>query len=211
MAAAALGCVSAASASAAEPIFEKVIVVPVAEGEKIPFSSTGAKATLETVGKKAIVCTSSSGTGEIVGPSGIDLGVTFKGCESAATKCTSTGAAEGEIVTNGFEGKLGDLKSGSTPGIALSQRTGKTNDAEFACGATKVKLFGGVVGPITAVGKKTTKLTLTYAARSGIQLFESLFGGPINALSASFGETTAEQTGLVAHLSLKFAEEVEVS
>jgi hypothetical protein len=212
MASAALGCtVAATAASAAEPIFQKVIVVPVKEGEKLAFSSSGAKATLETVGKKTIVCTTTSGQGEIIGPTGINLSITFKGCESAATKCTSAGAAEGEIVTNGFEGKLGNLKSGSTPGVDLSPLKGSTDDAEFACGTTKVKVFGGVVGQINAIDRKTTKLTLTYSEKTGVQLFESLFGGSLDVLGTSFGEAEAEQTGLSAHLALKLAEEVEIS
>jgi hypothetical protein len=207
----AVGCIVTATASAAEPIFNKVVVVPLKEGEKVSFTSTGLKANLETVGKKLIVCASSTGQGEVVGPTGMKLGITFKGCESATTKCTSTGAAEGEIVTNGFEGKLGNLKSGSTPGVDLSQLKEKTNDAEFTCGTTKVKLFGGVVGPIVTANKKTTRLLLTYSARSGIQLFENLFGGSVNTFSTSFGEAAAEQTGLVGHITLKFSEEVEIT
>jgi hypothetical protein len=200
-----------AAASAAEPIFQRVIVTPVKEGEKISYTAAGTKTTLETVEKSKIACASVAAKGAITGPSSLTMAVAFKGCESSATKCTSAAAAEGEIVTNTFEGKLGNLKSGSTPGVALFQSKAATTDAEFACGTTKVKLTGGVVGPITTVGKVESKLTLTYTAKAGIQLFESLFGGPLDTLALQFEPGKAEQSGLNAHVTLTLAEPLEVS
>jgi hypothetical protein len=208
----AISGLAAATASAAEPIFERVIVVPVKEGEKVAFTAASAKTTLETVGKVKIVCTSSTGKGNITGPTGISVSVTFKGCESpAGTKCTSTGALEGEVVTNGFEGKLGNLKSEATPGVALFPATGHTNDAEFACGATTVKMFGGVVGPITPVGTVVTKLKLTYKETAGVQLFESLFGGPLDNLSMAFNGGSAARTGLLETNTITLSEPLQIS
>jgi hypothetical protein len=207
----ALAGAAATAASAAEPIFERVVVTPVKEGEKISYTAVGAKVSLETVGKNKITCLTSAGKGAITGPSALNMSITFKGCESSATKCTSTGAAEGEILTTAFEGKLGNLKSGSTPGVAFFQGKEKSTAAEFACGTTKVKLTGGVVGPISTVGKVESKLTLSYTAKSGIQLFESLFGGPLDVLDLQFGEGTAEQSGLVAKFTLKLSESLEIT
>jgi hypothetical protein len=207
-----LGAAAAGSASAAGPVFSKVIVEPLKEGEKVPFTSTTKKTTLETVAREKITCLSSTDKGELTGPTSLVLGVAFKGCEFAATKtkCTSTGAAEGEIITNNFEGKLGDLKSESTPGIALFQEKAKTVDAEFTCGATKVKLFGGVVGPITPVGAAVTKLILKWQQTSGIQLFENLFGGPLDNLSASFAEAKAERAALSGTDTLTLSKPIQV-
>jgi hypothetical protein len=206
-----LGAASAASASAASgPVFSKVIVEPLKEGEKVPFTSTTGKTTLETVGKEKIVCLSSIDKGELTGPTSLVLAVAFKGCEHSATKCTSAGAAEGEIVTNAFEGKLGNLKSESTPGVALFQEKTKPADAEFTCGTTKIKLFGGVVGPITPAGTAVTKLKLSYKETAGIQLFENIFGGPLDNLSASFGEGKAERMGLTGTDTLTLSKPIQV-
>jgi hypothetical protein len=206
-----LGATAIATASAAEPIFERVIVVPVKEGEKIAFKAAGAKATLESVEKNKVACTSTASTGSVSGPTGVTMTITFKGCESSATKCTSAGAAEGEIVTNTFEGKLGNLKSGSTPGVALFQAKEKTTDAEFTCGTNKVKLTGGVVGTIGLDERVETKLTLLYTAKAGIQLFESLFGGSLDVFSMSFNEAAAAQSGLSTRITMTLAEPLEVS
>jgi hypothetical protein len=206
-----LAAAAATTASAAEPIFERVVITPVKEGEKIPFTSTSGKSTLETVEKAKIVCSSASEKGFIVGPSGITVSVAFKGCESSASKCTSTGALEGEVITNVFEGKLGNIKSNSTPGIALFQPKDKTTDAEFTCGATKVKLTGGVVGPIGPIGKVVNKLTLTYQAKAGVQLFESLFGGPLDTLSIQFAEGKPEQSGLTAKVTVTLSEPLQIT
>jgi hypothetical protein len=203
--------IAIAAASAAEPIFERVIVTPVKEGEKISYNATGTKTALETVEHNKISCTSVAAKGAITGPSSLTMTVAFKGCESSATKCTSAGSAEGEILTNTFEGKLGNLKSGNTPGVALFQSKAATTDAEFTCGTTKVRLTGGVVGPITTVGKVESKLTLTYSAKAGIQLFESLFGGALDVFNTQFGEAKAEQSGLNAHVTLTLAEPLEVT
>jgi len=209
----AMSTMAAAPASAAEPVFEHeiVMVTPLTESEKVLFTAASKKATLETVQKEKIVCASSSAQGSILGPSGISLSVAFKGCEELGSKCTSAGAAEGEILTNVFEGKLGNLKSGSTPGVALFQPKEHENDAEFVCGTTSVEIFGGVVGPITTVGKLVTKLSLTYKSTAGIQLFESLFGGPLEVLAASFGRGKAEQAGLTATDVLTLSQPLEIS
>ena len=206
------GAATSVSAAAAGPVFSKVIVEPLKEGEKVPFTSSTHKTTLETVGKEKINCSSSTDKGELTGPTSLVLGVAFKGCEYAATKtkCTSAGAAEGEIITNNFEGKLGNLKSESTPGIALFQEKGKPADAEFTCGTTKIKLFGGVVGPITPAGAAVTKLTLSYKQTAGIQLFENIFGGPLDNLSASFAEGKPERTALSGTDTLTLAKPIQV-
>jgi hypothetical protein len=207
----AAGAITTATAAAVEPVFQRVVTTPVKEGEKIPFKSTGAKTTLETVEKAKIACTSTTNTGSITGPTSLTLAITFKGCESSATKCTSAGAAEGEIVTNVFEGKLGNLKNGSTPGIALFQSKTSTVDAEFTCGTTKVKLTGGVVGQVTNVGKPSTKLIISYVAKSGVQLFESLFGGTLDVLNLQFAEGKAMQSAVVTKDTLVFPEAIQVS
>jgi hypothetical protein len=204
-----LGAVTAVSASAG-PVFSKVIVEPLKEGEKVPFTSTSGKTTLETVAKEKIICLSSTDKGELTGPTSLVVAVAFKGCEHLATKCTSTGALEGEIITNNFEGKLGNLKSESTPGIALFQEKAKPADAEFTCGTTKVKIFGGVVGPITPVGNAVTKLKLSFKQTAGIQLFENLFGGPLDNLTASFAEAKAERTGLNGTDTLTLSKPIQV-
>jgi hypothetical protein len=208
----AISGLAASTASAVEPVFERVIVVPIKEGEKMAFTSASAKATLETVGKVKIVCLSSSGKGNITGPTAISMAVTFKGCEEpVGTKCTSTGALEGEVVVSGFEGKLGNLKSEATPGIALFQGSGHANDAEFSCGATTVKIFGGVVGPITPIGSVVTKLKLIYKETAGVQLFENLFGGSLDNLSMSFSGGSAVRTGLLETTTITLSEPLEIS
>jgi hypothetical protein len=202
---------AAVSAAAAEPVFERIVITPLKEGEKVPFTSKTGRTLLETPAKTKVACAGATDKGSIEGPTSLSLSVKFTGCESGAAKCTSAGAAEGEIVTNTFEGKLGNLKSGSTPGVALAQSKEHTNDAEFNCGATAVKLFGGVVGAVAPIGKTVSKLIVGFKESAGVQLFESLFGGPLEALSATFNGGTAESTGLEATDALTLAEPLQVS
>ncbi len=197
-------------ASAVEPIFEKVIIVPNKEGEKIPFTATGTKAVFTTTAGAKITCLTASASGNVVGEHTMTFAVTFKGCEGFTAKCTSAGALEGEVVTAGFEGKLGNLKSESTPGIALFGL--KETDAEFTCGTTAVKLTGGVVGPISPFGSVVNKLTLQYKAASpGIQLFESLFGGPLDTFSLATGGGGPVHAALGEKIALKMSEPIEIT
>jgi hypothetical protein len=203
--------VSAGSASAAAPEFSRSTSTPVKEGEKITFTSTAKLPKLESVGKVKIACATATDKGEIVGATGINTSVTFKECLKGTEKCTSTGATAGEIVTNTFEGKLGNLKSSSTPGVSFAQAKEKTSDAEFTCGTEeKIVLSGGVVGSIT-LKRATSKPPITFVQKAGIQQFESLFGGTLEILSLKVNTGAAETAGLSLKDVLVLPEEIAIS
>ncbi len=201
---------TAGSASAAAPEFSRSTSTPVKEGEKITFTSTAKSAKLESVGKEKIACATATDKGEIVGPTGINSSFTFKECVKGTEKCTSSGAAAGEIVTNIFEGKLGDLKSSSTPGVSFAQAKEKTNDAEFTCGTEKIVLSGGVAGSIT-LKRATSKPPIVFVEKLGIQAFEGLFGGTLETLSMTVGTGKAVQAGLSLKDVLALPEEIAIS
>jgi hypothetical protein len=207
-----IGAVGAAPAVAAEPIFEHAIIVPIKETETIPFTTSSKGAGLETVGGKKIACKGSNAKGAITGPKTIaKFVVKFTECEGLASKCNSTGAAAGEIVTTPFGGTLGDLKSESTPGIAFTPEGVSGVAAEFTCGTTGVVITSGVVGPITTVGKLEARLSLNFKETKGVQLFESLFGAPLDVFKTSFNKEKAEQTGLGSLQTVVPSEPIEVS
>jgi hypothetical protein len=174
-------------------------------GPKAKFTTTIKEltvATLETVTKKQVVCTGQTSTGEYTGRKTVgSVVITFTGCESGSSKCTSSGAAEGEVVTKTLEGVLGIEKT-STEGpvkdkIALDLfPVGKTGLLmEFSCGLTPVSVQGSVLNPVKT-NKMLLMATVKYAATAGKQKPDKFEGLPKDVLETSFGEAAFEQSGL---------------
>jgi hypothetical protein len=74
---------------------------------KAKFTGVGGVGTLETVSLAKVTCKTEASHGEYTSPKTVgNVDVTFTKCESGGFKCSSTGAAEGEIVTNPLAGTL---------------------------------------------------------------------------------------------------------
>ena len=146
-------------------------------------------ALLETVGGSKVEC-----KGTATEPTVRDLGeltaersnrevVRFVNCVSSGVKCTTAGAATGEIVTNLLASKPVYLTEAETAaggvGIALTPATAGGLFAKFVCGGLITVEVGesgstspgqdSIVCPITPLNKPTFKYTLACAQTKGVQ------------------------------------------
>jgi len=170
--------------------------------------------TLETVGRKVISCKGESGSGEYTSAKSVGhVTMTFTGCEFSASKCASTGAGEGEIVTSTLEGQLGVEKKTSTStkiALDLLPAGGTGPVAEFTCGTTPVTIRGSVLNPVTA-NKMAASVTVKYAQTAGKQKPEKFEGMPIDVLETATGEGAFEKTGLALTMTQTNGEKIEVN
>jgi len=75
---------------------------------KAKFVTTGGVGTLATAGGTTVVCKTEESGGEYNSTKTVTgVVVRFTSCEAAGFKCATSGAKEGEIVTNLLEGKVG--------------------------------------------------------------------------------------------------------
>ena len=180
---------------------------------KSHFTLAGAEtATLETVTKTKITCTAQSGSGQYSGTKEVaNVVLKLTGCVLGTQKCTSSGAAVGEVVTNGLEGSLGwqEFETGSAA-LDLQATGGGGPIASFICGGTLVAIQGSVVVPVKA-NKMLESTTLKFTQSKGKQKPEQLEGEPIDVLETSFFGGGFEQTGLGVTLTQTSEEAVEIN
>jgi hypothetical protein len=157
----ATGIVGASSASAALPEF----TAPYANQFEV---AKGGTHVFATVGKRNILCLSLAAKGEITGAKVATATLTLKGCGGFEAKCTTAGAATGEIKTAELEGKPAYINNQLGVGVDL-QAKGGGNFAEFACGAETVKIRGSVIGAITPVNVPTSAFYLNLTGAGGVQ------------------------------------------
>jgi hypothetical protein len=205
LAALAIGGPLAASASAALPEFSG----PFPKG----FTSKSGAVTVETVGGIKLTCTASADKGKITGPKVGTVVVKLSGCVALRYKCTSHGAAEGEIVTNTLETNLGYISGPSKRvGVDLIPAARGGPFTEFTCHGLTIVVRGSVIGQVTPINKTVkalTKFNLAFKQSMGKQKPTSFEGGPTDVLSGSIGETSQE-AGLSLSDSIVFSEAVEI-
>jgi len=173
---------------------------------KTKFVTTGGLGTLATVNGLTVVCRTEESGGEYSSPKAV-AGVTvkFTGCESAALKCSTTGAGEGEIVTNLLEGRIG-FESAPKHKIAFDLYPTAADGGlyvSFHCGvALHLTVAGSVLVPVSPVDKMigpglaTTHLTLKYSAKKGHQKPEHFEGEPNDVLITELNGEKPEQSGI---------------
>ena len=173
--------------------------------------------TLESaVNASKVTCAEETSTGAYTGPTTVGgVVLTLTGCKLSTEKCSSMGAAPGEIVTNTLEGELGVVELGATSstnqiGLDLYP-VGKMGPLMgFSCGIMSVSVQGSVIAPVSA-----DKMSLTQAlkakASKGKQTPESFVGGPKDILEESVNGAPFEQAGLTAAMSQINEKEVEVN
>jgi hypothetical protein len=159
-------------------------------------------ATFETVGKKLVVCKGETSSGEFTGLKTVGSVVfTFTGCEMAGVQCTSSGAAEGELVTKTLEGVIGiEKKSLEGPikdktAMDLFPIGGPGTLLEYTCGETAVTVRGSMLNPVAA-NKMLLTSTVKWNASGGKQKPEKFEGQPKDVLETAFGEGPFEQSAL---------------
>lgn len=180
---------------------------------KAGFTDSGGPVTLETVGKAAVTCKGETGSGEYSGAREV-AGVVLRlsECELAGSKCTSTGAGTGEIVTSTLEGALGwREKAGNKVALDLFPAGGTGSLLEATCGTSSLVVRGSVIGPITPVNNMSASFSLKYKQTKGKQTTEHFEGEANDVLEASIAGGAYEQAGLALESTQANEEELEIN
>jgi hypothetical protein len=168
---------SAATASAALPEFSK------SAGLKGEFGPV----LIETNNNVTIKCETSLFSGEVSGGSKTVVGLkeTYKRCKAGTAECTSSGAVEGEIVTEALSGELGYLNA-SKKEVGLRSESSKGKESAFAaftCEKIEIVVKGAVIGAFGPVNTETTKFELGREGAKGVQAIKKFEGGLEEVLS----------------------------
>jgi hypothetical protein len=190
-----------------KPVVNKAFTSKSTEGTLIRLEGTG-----EANGgvKTKVFCKGETSSGEVTGPkTNVASKVVFTGCESSGAKCTTFGAAEGEVRWNDLEGRLVVEKFGYNreKKVAVPARNRVANEytpkgtesfTEFQCAVLTVWVKGHVLSPVTA-NRMLNATTVKFTALGGNQKPEHV------ALSINT-ETGEETFGPELSLEAKFEE-----
>ncbi len=178
------------------------------------FSLSAKTASIETIGHRIVSCTSAGGQGAYTGPRESSWQLTFAGCELAAQKCTSAGAASGELRSAALSGTLvWEQRSSKSVALLLSpEKSGAL--LAMQCGTSAVEVKGGVVVPVKS-GSMVSSQTIKFAATKGVQEiseYETAAGQTASAyLEASAATTGFERAALKLALTQTNEEAVEIN
>jgi hypothetical protein len=202
----ALSAVAVSSASAAKPEWlhaKKALTKAVTVTGK-----AGAGKLTSTAGTE-IKCEANTSSGEIEGSkSAKKIVVKYTGCVEGTKKCKTTGAKEGEIVTNAVKGELVYVNKAKTiVGELLKPESGEVFVAPN-CGA-EIQVKGELIGEALPLNTESTSGELDFVATNGVQKWQQIEeAGTKHHLSAFAGFVEA---GLNSSESLTFGEAVEIS
>jgi hypothetical protein len=167
--------------------------------EKTKFTGVGGVGTLETVLKLRVTCKTEASSGEFTSPKTAgNILVTFKGCESGGFKCSTSGAALGEIKTNTLAGTI-VWENKPKHKTALDLVPASTElFVEFNCGPLNAKVKGSVLTNVKA-GEMKTVIPLKFTDVEGRQkpeFYETASGEKVkDVLLSKLGEREFEQAG----------------
>ena len=189
-----------------------------AEMPKPDFTLSGS-GTQELVGSGGalVICKGGEhGSGELSGGSGASsVTIVLSGCAAGKSKhspkCSSSGAAEGEIGTSTLEGTVGFTnREADNAALELLPAEGETFMA-FTCGTVATEVRGAVFGSLSPVNKATASYKLDFAESRGSQRIEGFQEGSREVLEASSAGAPYEQVGLTDDLKLATEEAVELN
>jgi hypothetical protein len=179
------------------------------------FSVSGKAASIETVGHRSISCATVGGQGSYTGPRESSWQLTFGGCELSSQKCTSAGAAGGEVRSAGLSGTLvWEQRSSKRVALLLSSQQSGGALLAMQCGSSAVEVQGSVVVPVKS-GSMLSSQTLKSSASKGIQEpseYETATGQTVPAyLEASATSGGFERAALKLTLTQSDEEAVEIN
>jgi alpha-tubulin suppressor-like RCC1 family protein len=179
------------------------------------FTGSGGVSTFESTAKAKLTCAGESASGEYAEPKQVtNLVVRFTGCESSSfpgSKCSTSGASEGEIVTTALEGSFGrESTENEKVGLDLFPTEGGLLFSA-SCAANSIQMRGSVIGLVTPINKMSSTFTIKFKASKGKQAPEHLAGESNDVLEMSIGGGSFLQTGLTHETTLTNAEEVEIN
>ena len=179
------------------------------------FGLSGKTSSIETIGHRSIACATVGGQGSYGGPRESSWQMTFSGCELSSQKCTSTGAADGEVRSAGLSGTLvWEQRSSKRVALLLSPQQSGGALLAMQCGSSAVEVKGSVVIPVKS-GSMLGSQTLKFTATKGIQElseYESSTGQLVPAyLEASAPSAGFERAALKLTLTQSNEEAVEIN
>jgi hypothetical protein len=178
--------------------------------------SSTTQVTFESVKKTKWTCAGEKATGVITSAKTIgSLTLTFTGCTTAGSTCTTAGHPAGELETKKLEGVLGitrtTIKEGKETryvGLDISPTAKAGALIEFACGeaGTPYAFSGSVIEQVTA-NKMGAALGSKFVQSAGKQNPESFLGGEKDVLKTAKGE----QVGLKVTVTDGYEEALEIN
>jgi len=180
------------------------------------FSVAGKAPSIETASRHAVACASVIGQGSYSGPRESSWQLTFSGCESGSQKCSSAGAAAGEVRSAPLSGSLvWEQRSSKRVAVLLSPEHGTSALMAMQCGSSTTEVRGGVLVPVKS-GSMLSSQTLKFAAATrGVQEpfeYETASGQAVPA-SLEVGSAVAgfERAALKLTLTQTGEEAVEIN
>jgi len=179
---------------------------------KVKQTTKGGKGLLESIHGLAVKCETETSVGEYSGTKEVkNVVVTFKGCESAGSKCSTTGQKSGELVTKKLEGIVGFENKALLKTALDLFPAGKTGlFIEFSCLGLTVAVRGSVLVPVKSDTMSLT-VALAYKATKGKQKPEHFEGEPNDILEASFRGGAFEQAGQTITTTATNEEKLELN
>jgi hypothetical protein len=115
---------------------------------KTGFTIAASSVHFEDISEESIKCTGASGAGSYEGDDRVvDVSTTFTGCTGRSSKCSSAGAAAGEIVSAPLEGEfVFASRDQPTPLIHLFPASITGPLWSFKCGPDSIAIIGSVLG-----------------------------------------------------------------
>jgi hypothetical protein len=188
---------------------------------KDKFTSKSGGSTFETAGGAKMACSAGTNKGEATGTNSGTLTITFTGCEGFAAKCSTAGAAEGEVVLSAkYQIAFSNLAEEKP--VFVVEFTSVSIECGTPCPKMideKLKLHGvalGVATPANKVINPTEVLTLTFSQTKGVpsvKEYENEEGKAVKAvleLEGSGSKSFGEQAGLSDTDELTFEEAAEL-
>jgi hypothetical protein len=185
---------------------------------KTGFTISATSVHFEDVSEESIKCTGASGAGSYEGDDRVvGVSTTFRGCTGRSSKCSSAGAAAGEIVSEPLEGEFVRVRSESVIHLFPANSTGPL--WSFKCGPDSIAIIGSVLGrPGDAKMSATT--TWGFIAQRGLEQefteYENVAGEHVRAaleeeLTEPGLETELEDVALTLKARLTSEEPLELN
>ncbi len=174
-------------------------------GKPKPISLASSHATLS--------CEDATGSGSYLGNKAVTgVVVRFTGCTLGGSKCSSAGAAEGEVASYALEGGLGwREKAANAVGLDLGPSGEEELVLEATCGSSTVKARGAAIAFFSPVNKMTSSFTLKFKVSKGVQTPEHFEGEANEFYELSVGGGAYEQAALTFEGNVTNKEELEIN
>ncbi len=174
---------------------------------------SGGSVKFETPAKTVVSCKSTAGKGDAVADGLRAVSLTFTGCETGPSTCTSAGATAGEIRTNSLTGLLVWEKKAKKAALDLSP-AGDTAVLAFSCAGKSAEVDGSVLVAVKT-GKASTATALKFKESKGTQKpseYETAEATKVkDTLEAHFSAGPTEAIGLSGTVTLTSEEALEIN